>query len=107
MYRVSARSCLVSRAGMSNTSETTKDEPMTNTVLLSLLVSVLAFLVGFAILRGSICAMAACLKPSRGKFDLIVPVLPSGGRRVQPVVILTKGIGSAELAGRRMRSRFA
>ena len=69
MYRVSARSCLVARAGMSNTSETTKDEPMT------LLVSVLAFLVGFAILRGSICAMAACLKPSRGKFDLIVPVL--------------------------------
>ncbi|HET9412975.1 MAG TPA: hypothetical protein VFO74_02495 [Pseudolabrys sp.] len=90
---------------MSNTSEATKDEPMTNTALLSLLVSVLAFLVGFAILRGSICAMAARLKSSRGKFDLIDPVLPSGGRRVQPVVILTKGIGSTELAGRRMRSR--
>jgi hypothetical protein len=40
---------------------------MTDTVRLFLLVSVLAFLVGFAIRRGSICAVAAFLKPSRGQ----------------------------------------
>ena len=54
---------------------------MTDTVVLFLLVSVLAFLVGFVIRRGSICAVAAFLKPSPGKFDLIGPVPPSGARR--------------------------
>jgi predicted amidophosphoribosyltransferase len=40
-------------------------------------------------------AAAAFVKPSRAKFDLIVPVPPSGVRRVQPVIILAKGMGEA------------
>lgn len=35
------------------------------------------------------------VKPSRAKFDLIVPVPPSGARKVQPVVVLATGIGKA------------
>lgn len=33
------------------------------------------------------------LQRSRSKFDLIVPVPPSGKRRVQPVIVLAQGIG--------------
>jgi competence protein ComFC len=33
------------------------------------------------------------LEPSRSKFDLIVPVPPSGNRKVQPVILLATGIG--------------
>jgi predicted amidophosphoribosyltransferase len=42
-----------------------------------------------------VTAAAAFLKPSRAKFDLIVPVPPSGTRAVQPVIILAEGIGNA------------
>ena len=37
----------------------------------------------------------AFLQRSRNKFDVIVPVPPSGNRRVQPVLILANGIGEA------------
>ena len=37
----------------------------------------------------------AFLQRSRNKFDVIVPVPPSGSRRVQPVLILANGIGEA------------
>jgi hypothetical protein len=94
MYRVAFSHVMLGLAGR-HEQRPVKDQTMTDTVLLFLLVSVLAFLVGFAIRRGSICTVAAFLKPSRGKFDLIVPVPPSGARRVQPVVILAKGIGEA------------
>jgi predicted amidophosphoribosyltransferase len=40
-------------------------------------------------------ATATFLKPSRAKFDLIIPVPPSGVRRVQPVIVLARGIGEA------------
>ena len=40
-------------------------------------------------------AAASVLRPSRAKFDLIVPVPPSGVRPVQPVIILANGIGAA------------
>ena len=40
-------------------------------------------------------AAAAFVKPSVAKFDLIVPVPPSGIRNVQPVIILARGIGAA------------
>jgi competence protein ComFC len=40
-------------------------------------------------------AAASVLRPSRAKFDLIVPVPPSGVRPVQPVTILANGIGAA------------
>jgi hypothetical protein len=73
---------------------------MTDTVLLLLLVAVVAFSIGFVIRRG---------KPSRGKFDLIVP--HSAFRRPSRPAGNYSGQGhwgSAELAGRRMRySRFA
>ena len=42
-----------------------------------------------------IAAAADFVRPSRGKFDLIVPVPPSGARAVQPVIILANGIGAA------------
>ena len=35
------------------------------------------------------------LRRSRNKFDLIVPVPPSGSRPVQPVILLAKGVGEA------------
>lgn len=35
------------------------------------------------------------LKPSRKKFDLIVPVPPSGKRPIQPVITLANGFGAA------------
>ena len=35
------------------------------------------------------------LKSSRNKFDLIVPVPPSGDRHVQPVIVLAQGISKA------------
>jgi competence protein ComFC len=38
---------------------------------------------------------SAYLKPHRAKFDLIVPVPPSGKRAVQPVITLANGIGAA------------
>src|SRR6266536_2675532 len=97
MYRVAFSHVMLGLAGRHEQRpvKRQRDEPMIDTVLLFLLVSVLAFLVGFAIRRGSICAVAAFVKPSRGKFDLIVPVPPSGARRVQPVFILAKGIGEA------------
>ena len=38
---------------------------------------------------------AAFVKPSLKKFDLIVPVPPSGVRAVQPVLLLAEGIGAA------------
>lgn len=38
---------------------------------------------------------AAYLKPYRSKFDILIPVPPSGARAVQPVIILAKGIGAA------------
>ena len=40
-------------------------------------------------------ATAKFLKPSRSKFNLIVPVPPSGTRSVQPVIVLARGIGEA------------
>jgi predicted amidophosphoribosyltransferase len=40
-------------------------------------------------------AAAAFVRPSKAKFDLIVPVPPSGVRPVQPVIVLAKGIGAA------------
>jgi competence protein ComFC len=39
-------------------------------------------------------AAAAYLRPHISKFDLIVPVPPSGARSVQPVITLAKGIGA-------------
>ena len=38
-------------------------------------------------------AASSYLKRSRSKFDLIVPVPPSGPRKVQPVELLAQGIG--------------
>jgi predicted amidophosphoribosyltransferase len=38
---------------------------------------------------------AAYLKPYRSKFDILIPVPPSGARAVQPVIILAQGIGAA------------
>jgi competence protein ComFC len=38
---------------------------------------------------------AEYLKPHRAKFDLIVPVPPSGQRIVQPVITIANGIGAA------------
>jgi len=40
-----------------------------------------------------VAAAVAFLKPSRARFDVVVPVPPSGTRAVQPVIILAKGIG--------------
>ena len=40
-------------------------------------------------------AAVSFLQRSRNKFDVIVPVPPSGSRRVQPVRILANGIGKA------------
>src|SRR5256885_1449709 len=40
-----------------------------------------------------VTTVANFLKPHLGKFDLIVPVPPSGTRPVQPVITLAKGIG--------------
>ena len=40
-------------------------------------------------------AAVSFLQRSRNKFDVIVPVPPSGSRRVQPVPILANGIGEA------------
>lgn len=40
-------------------------------------------------------ATAEFLNPWRSKFDLIVPVPPSGTRSVQPVIVLARGIGNA------------
>jgi predicted amidophosphoribosyltransferase len=42
-----------------------------------------------------IAAAVEFVRPSRTKFDLIVPVPPSGTRAVQPVILLAKGIGDA------------
>ncbi len=42
-----------------------------------------------------VAAAAAFVKPSLRKFDLIVPVPPSGARAVQPVILLANGIGGA------------
>jgi len=39
-------------------------------------------------------AASAYLTPHRSKFNLIVPVPPSGARAVQPVITLAKGIGA-------------
>jgi competence protein ComFC len=39
-------------------------------------------------------AASTFLRPHSGKFDLIVPVPPSGQRPVQPVVLLAGGIGA-------------
>ena len=44
---------------------------------------------------GIVEAAVAVLKRSRNKFDVLVPVPPSGKRSVQPVLILAKGIGKA------------
>ena len=38
-------------------------------------------------------AVVTFLQHSRNKFDLIVPVPPSGKRQIQPVIILARGIG--------------
>jgi len=40
-------------------------------------------------------AVVSVLKQSQNKFDVLVPVPPSGNRRVQPVLILAKSIGEA------------
>src|SRR5260370_532821 len=40
-------------------------------------------------------AVSKFLAPQRDKFDLIVPVPPSGVRAVQPVIIVARGIGAA------------
>jgi competence protein ComFC len=42
-----------------------------------------------------IAAAAEYLKPHAAKFDLIVPVPPSGTRAVQPVITLARGIAGA------------
>lgn len=42
-----------------------------------------------------VAAASTYLKPYLGKFDLIVPVPPSGARALQPVITLAKGIGTA------------
>ena len=42
-----------------------------------------------------VTAAASFVKPSLKKFNLIVPVPPSGTRAVQPVILLAKGIGAA------------
>ena len=42
---------------------------------------------------GIIETAATFLRRSRNKFDLIVPVPPSGRRSVQPVIVLARGIG--------------
>ena len=42
-----------------------------------------------------VTAAAAFVKPSLRKFDLIVPVPPSGERALQPVILLANGIGGA------------
>jgi len=42
-----------------------------------------------------VAATVTFVKPSRAKFDLIVPVPPSGARVVQPVIVLAKGIRDA------------
>jgi predicted amidophosphoribosyltransferase len=45
---------------------------------------------------GDIIATAAkYLLPHRSKFDLIVPVPPSGVRAVQPVITIARGVGAA------------
>ena len=44
---------------------------------------------------GIVEAAVTVLERSRNKFDLLVPVPPSGRRRVQPVLILAKEIGNA------------
>jgi predicted amidophosphoribosyltransferase len=41
-----------------------------------------------------VAAASAYLKPHLEKFDLIVPVPPSGTRPLQPVITLAKGIGA-------------
>ena len=38
---------------------------------------------------------SAVLKPHRSKFDILVPVPPSGARAIQPVIIVARGIGKA------------
>jgi competence protein ComFC len=40
-------------------------------------------------------AVSKFLAPHRDKFDLIVPVPPSGVRAVQPVIVVARGIGAA------------
>ena len=42
-----------------------------------------------------IAAAVEYLRPHLSKFDVIVPVPPSGARAVQPVITLAKGIGAA------------
>jgi predicted amidophosphoribosyltransferase len=42
-----------------------------------------------------VAAASTYLKPYLAKFDLIVPVPPSGTRALQPVITLAKGIGAA------------
>jgi competence protein ComFC len=42
-----------------------------------------------------VAAASTYLTPHVGKFDLIVPVPPSGARAIQPVITLAKGIGDA------------
>lgn len=42
-----------------------------------------------------IATVSTYLLPHKGKFDLIVPVPPSGARTVQPVITLANGIGAA------------
>lgn len=42
-----------------------------------------------------IATAADFLRPSRAKFDLIVPVPPSTPRAVQPVILMANGIGAA------------
>jgi len=44
---------------------------------------------------GIVGAAVSILRRSRNKFDLLVPVPPSGSRPVQPVLILATGIGRA------------
>ena len=44
---------------------------------------------------GIVEAAVAILQRSRNKFDVLVPVPPSGSRPVQPVLILAHGIGKA------------
>jgi predicted amidophosphoribosyltransferase len=38
---------------------------------------------------------SAYLKPHRSKFDILIPVPPSGARRIQPVITVARGIGAA------------
>jgi competence protein ComFC len=42
-----------------------------------------------------VATVADFLRPSRTRFDVIVPVPPSAARAVQPVIVIAEGVGAA------------